>query len=232
MTMRVKFFFCVLAYTFILLFHHPIWGHEVVGEVTPLMKHANHILIYIEKGKREKAIDMAERIYEDFQEPGRKGLEGGLKTNAVRVDHAFDTHSFEMITQSIQEKDLFHLKKAIEWLSFLLMLEKLGALNASFEKKNGTLTAQVTIFWLGRNYFSYLLEPSLGAVDPIEEKRIDRLFDQMLYCVEDGQWEKCDGIRKDVIQGIGAFFRFPIERLTEVSNQKRFLFAFLPLFFI
>ena len=79
-------------------------------------------------------------------------------------------------------------------------------LETTFEKIDENVSAQRTIFWLGRNYFSYLLEPTIGRMDPIEEKRLDRLLDKMLYRVEDSKWDEFRKFRGQLEQGIVAFF--------------------------
>jgi len=218
MESRKKFFFWVSPLFFIFLIPHLLCGHEVVGEVTPLMVHANHIFTFIKKGRGEEAIRMAERVYEDFQEAGRDGLEEGLKTNSLRVDRTYETTTHEMIASAIGEKDFLQLKKGIEWLSFLLMIEKFDVLQTVIEQKNAGIQTQTTIFWLGRNYFSYLLEPAMGEIDPIEEKRLDRLLDRMLYSLEDQKWEKFGQQREEFAQSVVQFFQFPEDGF--VSKEK------------
>ncbi|HEX9758999.1 MAG TPA: hypothetical protein VGB26_14560 [Nitrospiria bacterium] len=213
MKIRRKVFFCVWPLLFIFLLPPHLWGHEVVGEVTPLMLHADHIITFIKKGRGEEAVRMAERVYEDFQENGRMGWEAGLRTSSIRVDETYHSTTHEMISRAIVEKNSSGLKKGIEWLSFLLMLEKFDRLHNMMEKGTVALQTQITIFWLGRNYFSYLLEPTMGEIDPIEEKRLDRLLDQMLYSLEDKKWEQFRKQKKELIQSVVRFFQFRLDRV-------------------
>ncbi len=90
------------------------------------------------------------------------------------------------------------------------MLEKFKDLQESFEHKAVQTNSQTTIFWLGRNYFSYLLEPAMGKDNPVEEKRLDRLLDKMLYSLEDREWGRFVGLRKEFIESLKAYFDFPI----------------------
>ena len=186
------------------------WGHEVVGEVTPLMLHSNHTLAFIKNGREGRAMQMAKEVFEDFEVPGIQGKEAGFKTHGERVDRLFGTSSKEFLTRSIIEEDISGLQKGIEFMSFLLMLEKLEVLRNNFENKDIQPSTQLMIFWLGRNYFSYLLEPTLGEKNPIEEKRLDRLLDRMLYSVEDREWEKFLVLREELIRSVVRFFNFPI----------------------
>jgi hypothetical protein len=188
------------------------WGHEVVGEVTPLMLHTNHTLTFIKNNRGTEAISMAQVVYEDFQVPMREGNEAGLKTSSQRVDRSFGTFTYAIITESLESQDLRGLRKGLEFLSFLLMLEKFDVLQGTLGIENVNLTTQKTIFWLGRNYFSYLLEPTMGEQDPIEEKRLDRHLDRMLYSLEDGEWEKFVQLRNELTEGIVNYFQFPQQK--------------------
>jgi hypothetical protein len=198
----------------------PTWGHEVVGEVTPLMLHMNHTLSFIKNGRGEQAIRMAKMVYDDFQEPMRIGKEAGLKTNSERVDRAFGTASKLILFNSIEQKDPKGLQAGVQLMSFLLMLEKFDVLQTTFTKKNGNGNTRKTIFWLGRNYFSYLLEPTMGEKDPIEEKRLDRLLDRMLYSLEDNEWETFMKLREELMEGIVRFFEIPTTKLSVKASKK------------
>jgi len=191
----------------------PARGHEVVGEVTQLMLHMNHTLTFLKNGRGDKAVHMAEKVYEDFKDPMGEGEEAGLRTNSERVDGAFGTSSHEMIADAIKEQDPGKLRKGIELMSFLLMLEKFDVLQTTFEKKNANGGIRETIFWLGRNYFSYLLEPAMGEKDPIEEKRLSRLLDEMLYSIEDEEWDTFISLRRELTRGIVRFFDLPVSGL-------------------
>ena len=90
------------------------------------------------------------------------------------------------------------------------MLEKFNVLEKTFGKKSDNLSAQKTIFWLGRNYFSYLLEPTMGKLDPIGDKRLVRPLDKMLYSIEDGERNTFKSLRKELENGTIHFFKFPV----------------------
>ena len=184
-------------------------GHEVVGEVTPLMVHTNHVITFLENDRAQEGLHMARQVYQDFEEPSREGMEAGLKTNSERMDRKFGTNTHKIILTALEEDDPKGLRMGLELLSFLLMLEKFDILQETFTNGKSSSKTQSTIFWLGRNYFSYLLEPTMGEKDPIEEKRLDRLLDRMLYSLEDRRWDQFIQLKKELSQGIIQFFDLP-----------------------
>ena len=206
---RITIYFSV-AFLIVTLPLSMTWGHEVVGEVTPLMLHTSRILTFIKKGRGEEALRMVKRIYENFEVPNRIGRKDGLKINSLRVDQVYGTKSFDLIADSIKEKDISGLQKGIELLGFLLMVEKFDVLHSTFPRGDVNSKVQISIFWSGRNYFSYLLEPTMGEGDPVEEKSLDRLLDQMLYSLEDQEWERFLELRETLTWTIVRFFDFPI----------------------
>ena len=212
----------LLTTTLLVIFMSPglSRGHEVVGEVTPLMLHVQHTLALIESGRNNDALKMVMKIYEDFQEPLHQGIQAGIKTSSKRVDQAFGTASEPLLASSIEEKDLKGFQEGLRLLSFLLMLEKFVVLQTTFGTKKADENTQQTIFWLGRNYFSYLLEPTVGKLDPIEEKRLDRLLDRMLYSLEDREWEAFIQLRRELTEGIVQFFGFSIPDLLRETSVK------------
>jgi hypothetical protein len=191
-------------------------GHEIVGEVTPLMMSMNHALAFIEAGKGEGAIRIAEGIYEDFHPPmsgmnHMSGKEPGLKTTSERIDKRFGTKTLSSLADAILGRDPERLKAGMEWISFLLMLEKFDLLQTM---KHANRETQIMVFWLCRNYFSYLLEPAIARTNPMEEKRLDRLLDKMLYRLEDGEVAAFIQLREELIDSIIRLNRFPMpERL-------------------
>ena len=192
-------------------------AHEVVGEVTPLMLHTNHVITFLKNDRAQKALHMARQVYQDFEEPSREGMEAGLKTNSERMDRKFGTNTHKIILTALEENDPKGLRMGLELLSFLLMLEKFDVLQKTFTNGKSSSKTQTTIFWLGRNYFSYLLEPAIGEKDPIEEKRLDRLLDRMLYSVEDRRWDQFIRLRKELSHGIIRFFYLPVQDDQRVS---------------
>ncbi|MEK7748002.1 MAG: hypothetical protein AAB300_02890 [Nitrospirota bacterium] len=201
---------CIVA--LILLGQSSLWGHEIVGEGTPLMVSMNHALSFIEAKKGEGAIRMAESIYEDFHPPmsgmnHARSKEPGLKTTSKRIDTKFGTKTLPSLADAIREKDPKKLKAEMEWLSFLLVLEKFDLLQT---ENRANPQARITTFWLGRNYFSYLLEPAIAKADPMEEQRLNRLLDKMLYRLEDGEEAAFIVLRQELIGGIVRFFNFRV----------------------
>jgi hypothetical protein len=196
----------------ILLGQSSLWGHEIVGEGTPLMISMNHALAFIEAGKGEGAIRIAEGIYEDFHPPmsgmnHTAGKEQGLKTTSERIDKRFGTKTLPSLADAILGRDPKRLKAGMEWISFLLMLEQFDGVQTM---NHANREARVTTFWLGRNYFSHLLGPAIARTNPMEEKRLDRLLDKMLYRLEDGNEKDFIPLRKELIDSIIRLNRFPL----------------------
>src|SRR5574341_2194071 len=134
----------------------------------------------------------------------------GLKSSAAQVDRAFGTQLGASLEQSIRKEDAVGLRRLIQQLAFLLMLQKFDAVQTTFDNGSAPLETQRTIYWLGRNYFSYLLEPTLATKDPIEEQRLDRMLDVMLYRLEDGEHRGFVTVRADLVSGITKAFDLAI----------------------
>ncbi|MFZ5875079.1 MAG: hypothetical protein ACOYXU_01600 [Nitrospirota bacterium] len=170
-------------------------------------------LLLIENGKASDAVAETRAIYDDFSHDMGMGMTmqgAGLKTTAAQIDRTFGTRLGESLAQSLQQNNADALKKTIQELALLLMIEKFDAIQAGFGKETMTLDTQRTIFWLGRNYFSYLLEPTLATEDPIEEQRLDRLLDVMLYRLEDGEHQGFLDVRKNLVGGITTAFHLTL----------------------
>jgi hypothetical protein len=188
-------------------------AHEIVGQVTPLMIHMKRALLLIDNGKGKDALAEVRAVYDDFSHDMGMGMtmEGaGLKSTAAQIDRAFGTQLGASLEQSIRKEDADGLHRLIQQLAFLLMLEKFDAVQATFGKAPAPLDTQRTIFWLGRNYFSYLLEPTLSTTDPVEEQRLDRMLDVMLYRLEDGEHRGFVTVRADLVSGITKAFDLAI----------------------
>lgn len=199
-------------------------AHEVVGEVTPLMIHMKRVLILIENGKEREAFHETRKVYEDFSHEMGMGMVmqgAGLKTMAGNIDRRFGTHLDMSLEEALKSGDALRLQKGMQELSFLLMVEKFEALQSTFGMKPVNLEAQKTMFWLGRNYFSYLLEPALTKRDPIEAQRLDRLLDSMLYRLEDGQAEKFINLRKELVRGVVGAFHLDLPTLMPGDSHRR-----------
>lgn len=182
-------------------------AHEIVGEVTPLMIHMKQALDLIEHGKHQEAVQVIRMVYEDFSHDMGMGMQGiGLKNTARQVDQQFGTRLGASLDEPLTKGNIPVLKKVIQELAFLLMLEKFTVLQASFGKASASPQTQQTIFWLGRNYFSYFLEPTLAEKDPVEEQRLNRMLDRMLYRLEDGQPEEFAALQKELVSGIVDVF--------------------------
>lgn len=183
-------------------------AHEVVGEVTPLMIHMKRVLLLIENGKEKESIKETRAVYEDFSHEMGMGMVmqgAGLKTTTGQIDRRFGTRLKTTLDEALKKEDAPRLEKVIREMAFLLMLEKFETLRSIFGKEANP-EAQKTIFWLGRNYFSYLLEPTLALRDPVEEQRLDRLLDRMLYRLEDGKIDEFTALQKELVSGIQTAF--------------------------
>lgn len=198
-------------------------AHEIVGQVTPLMIHMKRVLLLIENGKDKEAVHETHMVYEDFSHDMGMGMvmEGaGLKTTASQIDRRFGTQLGASLDAALKKGDTQSLQKNIQELAFLLMLEKFDALRATFSSSAANLEAQKTMFWLGRNYFSYLLEPTLALTNPIEEQRLDRLLDSMLYRLEDKQPQEFLALQKELEHGIITVFRLDLPALAQTGLQR------------
>ncbi|MCI0528858.1 MAG: hypothetical protein L0Y56_15590, partial [Nitrospira sp.] len=197
-----------------------LWAHEIVGEVTPLMVHMKRTLLLIENGKDKEAVHEIHMVYEDFSHDMGMGMvmKGvGLKDTASQIDQRFGTRLGVSLETALKKEDTQVLQKTIQELAFLLMLEKFAALQSSLGNETTNQEAQKTIFWLGRNYFSYLLEPTLALKDPVEEQRLDRLLDRMLYRLEDRQPDEFMALRKELERGVLAAFRLSLPALSRMG---------------
>jgi len=201
----------------------PAAAHEIVGQVTPLMLHMKRALLLIENDKGRDAVAEARAIYDDFSHDMGMGMtmEGaGLKSSAAQIDRAFGTQLGASLEQSLQKEDAAALHRLIQQLAFLLMLEKFDAVQATFGKASASLDTQRTAFWLGRNYFSYLLEPTLSTTDPVEEQRFDRMLDVMLYRLEDGEHRGFVTLRADLVSGITKAFDLAIPHVAPTGLAR------------
>lgn len=191
-------------------------AHEVVGEVTPLMIHMKRVLILIENGKDKETFHEVRMVYEDFSHEMGMGMVmqgAGLKTTAGNIDRRFGTQLGMSLEEALKSGDVLRLQKGIQELAFLLMMEKFETLQSTFGKKPVNRESQRTMFWLGRNYFSYLLEPALTKRDPVEGQRLDRMLDSMLYRLEDGQEEIFVDLQKELVKGILKAFHLDLPNL-------------------
>lgn len=199
-------------------------AHEIVGEVTPLMVHMKRGLALIDNGKDQAAIQEIRSVYRDFSHDMGMGMtmEGsGLHTVAVQIDQRFGTRLGPSIEESITKPDTRQLQTLLHELAFLLMLEKFETLRGTFGKTSVSLQTQKTMFWLGRNYFSYLLEPTLATQDPIEEQRLDRMLDAMLYRLEDGEPGAFSHLQQDLVGALTTAFHLDAPSALSVGAVQR-----------
>ncbi len=204
-----NFLFGLLLSLFCSLYPTDSPAHEVVGKVTPLMVHMKRALLLIEHGKHDEAVQQIRMVYDDFSHRMGMGLtmQGtGLTKVARRIDERFGTSLGPAFDKALIGKDMVGLRRTIEILAYLLMLEKFDSIQASVPEARANLDSLRTVFWLGRNYFSYLLEPTLAERDPVEEKRLDRLLDRMLYRLEDGEYAEFTRLRGELEEGIVQAF--------------------------
>ena len=212
------------ALLFLLIGGYPASAHEIVGEVTPLMVHMKRGLALIENGKDQAAIAEIRSVYQDFSHHMGMGMtmEGaGLHTMAVQIDQRFGTRLGPSIEESITKQDTRRLQTLLHELAFLSMVEKFETLRGTFGRTSVSLQTQKTMFWLGRNYFSYLLEPTLATKDPIEEQRLDRMLDAMLYRLEDGEPEAFLHLQEDLVGALTTAFHLDVPRALPVGTVWR-----------
>jgi hypothetical protein len=160
-------------------------------------------------------------VYEDFSHDMGMGMvmEGvGLKSATSQIDKRFGTQLGATLDSALKKGDAQSLQKNIQELAFLLMLEKFDSLRSTIANESVNLEAQKIMFWLGRNYFSYLLEPTLALKDPVEEQRLDRLLDRMLYRLEDGQAEEFSALTKELEKGVSTVFRLNLPSLRHMGS--------------
>jgi len=199
-----------------------LWAHEIVGQVTPLMIHMKRALLLIESGKDKEAVHEIHRVYEDFSHDMGMGMVmkgAGLKATASQIDQRFGTRLGALLDTALKQGNASSLQKSIQELAFLLMLEKFDSLRSTLGNGSANPEAQKTMFWLGRNYFSYLLEPTLSLKDPVEEQRLDRLLDRMLYRLEDGQVEEFADLKKELERGISITFQINLPSLIQTDSR-------------
>lgn len=199
----------VVVVLIIILMALDIDAHEIVGEVTPLMIHMQNILSLIDNNRNDDALHETDMVYENFSHSMDMGMsmQGiGLKVTSADIDKRYNSNIGKILQESIKKKEPKALKKSLQSLAFLLMLEKFDVLQSNLSKKEIGLDVQKTIFWLGRNYFSYLLEPALAKTDPIEEQRLDRMLDSMLYRLEDNSIGEFIEMRREFEKGVIKVF--------------------------
>ncbi|MGH7274628.1 MAG: hypothetical protein ACREIQ_09255 [Nitrospiria bacterium] len=198
-----------------------LWAHEIVGEVTPLMIHMKRALLLIGSDKEKEAVHEIHMVYEDFSHDMGMNMVmvgTGLKETVADIDKRYKTELGLALSRALEKDDAQALKKIVQDLAYLLMLEKFEALHSTFGKRSTNLEAQKTMFWLGRNYFSYLLEPDLALRDPIEEQRLDRLLDRMLYRLEDGEAEEFVVVQKELMKGLVTAFHLDLSTLMHTGS--------------
>ncbi|MBI5747028.1 MAG: hypothetical protein HZA13_08505 [Nitrospirae bacterium] len=204
-----------------MLFCRNIYAHEIVGEVTALMMHMQNILSLIESNKIDDAFHETGMVFEDFSHSMGMGMkmEGiGLKSTSDDIDKRYNTNIGKKIEVGFKKRDHDGLMSGLQSLGFLLMLEKFDVLQSGFDKKDNGLDVQKTIFWLGRNYFSYLLEPALAKKNPVEAQRLDRILDSMLYRLEDRRFGEFIELRVEFEKGVIKAFKLG---LNPVSSPNK-----------
>jgi hypothetical protein len=168
------------------------------------------ILRLIESGDTELAFRETEEVVEDFYYHKLTTVEEGLKTNIARINKEFGTDLQALLDESLRKRAPDALKRTLQTLGVLLMLEKFKVLEEMFNKKNASIDTQRKIYWLGRNYFTLLLEPTLAKYDPSEEMQMDRLLDRMLYRLEDRKWNEFRATKIELVKRIVEYFKLPL----------------------
>lgn len=181
------------------LFTVPLSAHEIVGKVPPLAEGIQKVLQHIENKKPADALSETRRI-----------MKNGLKASIERLDSRFGTSLYEKINRSLQGSDSKELMKIFQTLSLLLVAEKFDELQSTFGKQGFALNAQKDLYWQGRNYFTLLLEDSLGKSDPIADQTLSRYLDKMLYRLEDGNGRGFSKLRKQFVEGVSKAFHITL----------------------
>ncbi len=202
-----------------LVFPHTSYPHQIRGEVTPLMNQMEAVISLIEANKIGLAFKEVREMLRDSHYKDETRLEEGLGTAASQIDKRFKTDIQSALGASLAKRDSDMLKKTLQKLGALLMLEKFNSLEAKSHSIDSD--ARKSIFWSGRNYFSLVLEPALEKSDPAEEMRMDRLLDRMLYRLEDRKWEEFRTAKIELIGRIEKYFSFslPSSLLEDSTNS-------------
>ena len=188
----------------------PSYSHQIVGEVTPLLSRMEIIVRLIEVGDIELAFRETELIVEDFHYHKLTSVEDGLETTMNKIDKKFGTNLRTSLDESLIKKNPDDLRKTLQTLGVLLMLEKFDTLQETFKTNDSDSDTQKTIFWLGRNNFTLLLEPTLAKYDPAEEMQMDRLLDRMLYRLEDRKWKEFEDTKIELITELERYFKLSL----------------------
>ncbi len=200
----------LFTFGLLVIYSAPSYSHQIVGEVTPLLSRMEIIVRLIEAGDIELAFRETELIVEDFHYHKLTSVEDGLKTTINKIDKKFGTNLQTSLDESLIKKDPDDLRKTLQTLGVLLMLEKFDTLQETFKKNDSNLNTQKAIFWLGRNNFTLLLEPTLAKYDPAEEMRMDRLLDRMLYRLEDKKCKEFEDTKIELITELERYFKISL----------------------
>lgn len=200
----------LFAFGLLVSYSVPSYSHQILGKIPPLLSRMEIILRLIEAGDIELAFRETELIVEDFHYHKLTSVEDGLKTTMNKIDKKFGTNLQTSLDESLIKKDPDDLRKTLQTLGVLLMLEKFDTLQETFKKNDSNPNTQKTIFWLGRNNFTLLLEPTLAKYDPAEEMRMDRLLDRMLYRLEDRKWKEFEDTKIELITELERYFKLSL----------------------
>ncbi|MDA2921381.1 hypothetical protein MYX76_18135 [Desulfobacterota bacterium AH_259_B03_O07] len=86
----------------------------------------------LESGRNEQTFSRAQKLY-DINEQNEQGLNQCL----IRMDKEFGTSLKNNLNDSLASRDPMSLKKTLQTIAFLLMLEKFNFIQENFNNKQG-----------------------------------------------------------------------------------------------
>lgn len=184
---KLILFFLVIMFSLVIM---PIaHAHTLQGEVEPVLKELNLLNRLVYK-KEWQNIDLM--------------LSSKTKERLAIWDKMFNLKIKDELENGILQKNHVILQKSFKKAGVAGFLENttnLLELKDKISRKDRT-----KVFWRGRNYFILLVEAELLNTDPILAQTFDRELDEMLYCIEDGKWERCENLLKEFISKADQLF--------------------------
>jgi hypothetical protein len=166
-------------------------------------------LLLINRGKTDQAYAKALAIQDDFPDTSRGRLiqEVGLRRTAQRLDAAYGTRMAEELSGALERRDVPHLQKTLYSLSFLLILEKLDALDSLMLDPAARAEARAAVVAVAHDYFSHMFERLLKFRAPDRIKALDQLLDRIAVGVRRGDTEGVQTLRREFLADLLDGFR-------------------------
>jgi hypothetical protein len=184
-------------------------GHELSQPVPVLLERMHDALLLINRGKTDQAYAKALAIQDDFPDTSRGRLiqEVGLRRTAQRLDAAYGTRMAEELSAALERRDVPHLQKTLYSLSFLLILEKLDALDSLVLDPAARAEARAAVVAVAHDYFSHMFERLLKFRAPDRIKALDQLLDRIAVGVRRGDTEGVQTLRREFLADLLDGFR-------------------------